>query len=162
MKTFVLILACISFCIVIGGAVYEHLAVVPIWASAPPASLTMFQGEYALAAQRFWIPIHPVTLALLLLSLALNWRTPRRWLIATMIVGYFLILVITTIYFVPELLAITQSVFSTAPDADLTRRAARWESLSLARLGALIILAILGMLAVSRRPATLSAAEVST
>lgn len=160
MKTLILILASISFCIVIGGATYEHLGVVPVWAAAPPASLTMFQGEYALAAERFWIPIHPVTLALLVLSLVLNWRTPRRWFIATTIVGYFTILVITTIYFVPELMAITRTAYSTTADPELTARAARWEMLSLARLGVLILLAIVAMFAISRSASGPATSEV--
>src|SRR5687768_10544311 len=77
-KTLLLILGSISFIIVIGGATYEHAAVVPVWASAVPASLAMFQGEYGLAASNFWIPIHPITLALLLAALIANWRTGRR------------------------------------------------------------------------------------
>ena len=50
-----LILGSISFIVVIGGATYEHLGIVPVWASAAPASLAMFQGEYGIATQRFWI-----------------------------------------------------------------------------------------------------------
>ncbi len=135
------ILGCLSFITVIGGATYEHLAVVPVWASAVPASLSMFQGEYGLAAQRFWIPIHPVTLVLLLTALVLNWRTPRRFFILTCLVGYAVILGITSVYFVPELIALTGSAYSTSVDAELTERARMWEVLSLVRLGVLYLLA---------------------
>jgi hypothetical protein len=142
LRTFLLILGGISFITVIGGAVYEHLAVVPVWASAVPASLAMFQGEYGLRAQNFWIPIHPVTLVLLAASLVLHWRTPRRNFILTTLAGYLLILVITFFYFVPELMALTQSAYSTAVDAELTRRAGMWETLSLVRLAFLVVLAV--------------------
>jgi hypothetical protein len=60
-KTFLLIFGCISFIIVIGGATYEHAAVVPRWTAAVPASLAMFQGDYGLAPANFWIAIHPIT-----------------------------------------------------------------------------------------------------
>lgn len=158
MRTFILILGCISYIIVIGGATYEHLAVVPKWATAVPASLTMFQGEYALAAQRFWIPIHPITLLLLISALVLNWRTSRRLFIAACLVGYFTILVITALFFVPELMTLTQTAYATTVDAELTRRAQVWESLSLIRLGVLIVLAVV-LLGGLSRPAGSRAAQ---
>ncbi len=142
LRTFSLILAAISFITVIGGAIYEHLAVVPVWSAAVPASLTIFQGEYALAAQRFWIPIHPVTLILLAAALALNWKSARRKLIIATITGYAAVLAITTVWFVPELLAITRSPYSNAIDPVLTQRGATWEFYSLTRLSFLILLAI--------------------
>ena len=141
-RTFSLILASISFVIVVGGAVYEHLAVVPVWSSAVPASLTMFQGEYALAAARFWIPIHPVTLVLLMAAFILNWRSERRKHIIATIAGYAAVLGITIVWFVPELMAITQSVYAPTIDADLTRRAEIWETFSLIRLAFMTVLAV--------------------
>ena len=142
LRTSLLIPACISFIIVIGGATYEHLAVVPVWTKAAPASFAMFQGEYGLAAQNFWIPIHPVTILLMVVGLVANWRNARRAYILTTLAGYLAILGVTAIYFVPELLAITQSAFSSTVDADLTRRANLWETLSLVRLGVLLVLAV--------------------
>ena len=149
-RTLLLILGSISFILVIGGATYEHLSIVPVWSSAAPASLAMFQGEYAIVPQRFWIPVHPITLTLLVLSLITNWKTPARNYILPAIVGYAAILVITFIYFVPELLSITQSAFSPAVDAELTRRAKTWELLSLIRLGVLFVLAVTLLLGLSR------------
>lgn len=149
-RTLVYVLGCISFVTVIGGATYEHLAVVPVWASAVPASLAMFQGDYGLAAQRFWIPIHPVTLVLLVAALILNWRTRRRGLIAAGLTGYALVLVITSLYFVPELMAITRSAFSSSVDPELTRRAGAWESFSLMRLGFLNVLAVIMLFGLTR------------
>ena len=140
-RTLSLIIASISFIIVIGGATYEHLAVVPVWSKAAPASLTMFQGPYALRAQNFWIPIHPVTIVLLTISLLLNWRTERRKFILVTMSGYLSVLAITAVYFVPELMSITQTSFSTAVDFELTRRANLWENLSLVRLAFLLSLA---------------------
>src|SRR5687768_12741871 len=130
MRTLLLIFSSISFIIVIGGAVYEHAAIVPVWSAAVPESLSMFQGKYGVAAQNFWIPIHPVTLVLLCTALVANWRTPRRNYILTTIAGYLAILGMTFVYFVPELLAVTQSAYSATVDPDLTVRANTWELLS--------------------------------
>ena len=107
-KTILLILGCISFIIVIGGATYEHAAVVPVWSSAVPKSLSMFQGEYGLAPANFWIPVHPVTMILLTSGMIANWKTPRRAYVIAAILGYAAVLAVTFMYFVPELMTITQ------------------------------------------------------
>ncbi len=134
-------LAILSYIIVIGGATYEHLAVVPQWTAAPPASLAMFQGTYGLQAQNFWIPIHPVTVLLMTAALVANWRSARRKPIALCMAGYLLVLVITFAYFVPELIALTTTPYAGTIDADLQARAANWETASLVRLAFLNIVA---------------------
>ena len=154
-RTISLIIASISFIIVIGGATYEHLAVVPVWSSAVPASLTMFQGPYALTAQNFWIPIHPVTLVLMSTALLLNRKTERRVFILVTLGGYLAILAVTAVYFVPELLALTETTYTTSIDAELTGRANLWEGLSLVRLVLLLALAFTLLMGLSKpdRPA---------
>jgi hypothetical protein len=134
--------ACLSFSVVIGGAVYEHLAVVPQWSAEPPFSLSMFQGKYGLNAAAFWMPIHPVTLLLLIAALVVSWKTGGRNNVLITLAGYVTILGITAVYFVPELLAITGTAFSGTIDPSLTQRANRWELLSLVRLTVLVGLAI--------------------
>ena len=149
-RTISLILASISFVTVIGGATYEHLAVVPAWSAAVPASLSMFQGPHALAAQNFWIPIHPVTLLLMTATLVLNWKTERRKFILGAIGGYLGVLAITAVYFLPELMAVIQTAYSTNIDAEITRRANIWETLSLVRLAFLLMLAFVLLLGLSQ------------
>lgn len=142
LRNILLILATLSFIIVIGGAVYEHIAVVPRWSAAPPASLAMFQGPYGLFPAPFWQIIHPVTLVFFIGALISNWKSARRKFILVSFGGYFLVLVITAIFFVPELISITTTPYSDTIDADLTARASRWETLSLVRLTFLFMLAI--------------------
>ena len=144
------ILASTSFITVIGGAVYEHLSSVPVWSSAVPASLAMFQGEYAITPFRFWMPIHPITVLLLLVAMVLNWKTERRKYILCTVAGYAAVLLVTFLFFVPELLAITQSTYSSTVDAALTNRAKTWESLSLVRLGGMLLLAVTLLFGLSR------------
>ena len=149
-KTLLLTLASIAFIVVIGGATYEHAAVVPRWTAAVPASLSMFQGGYGLAAANFWIPVHPVAIGLLVVAMLANWRTPRRNYIIATLIGYALILLATFVYFVPELMSLTQTAYAATVDAELTRRANLWEALSLARLGCLFVLAIVLLLGLSQ------------
>jgi hypothetical protein len=134
--------ACLAFAAVIGAAIYEHLGVVPRWAAAPPYSLSMFQGEYGLNPEAFWIPIHPVTLVLILATLGFSWKTSRRKNVLIVLIGYVTILIITGVYFVPELLEITGTPYSTEIDTALTGRAKMWETLSIIRLFVLTVLAI--------------------
>ena len=140
--------ACLAFSAVIGAAMYEHLCVVPQWAAAPPYSLSMFQGEYGLKPEEFWIPIHPITLLLIITTLAFSWKSTRRKNVLISLAGYVAIIIITAIYFVPELLDITGRPYSTEVDAALTERAKMWEVLSIVRmlvLGALAIVLFLGL-----------------
>ena len=142
-KDIIYSISCLGFAIMIGGAVYEHLNVVPQWTAAPPVSLSMFQGEYGLNPELFWMIIHPVNIILFVTTLIIHWKTKRIKNVAITLVAYCMILAITAVYFVPELLSITSTAFSSATDDDLTSRAALWEVLSLARLGVLMVLSII-------------------
>ncbi len=149
-KTLIYALACLSFSVVIGAAVYEHVAVVPNWKVAPPVSLSMFQGEYGLNPAPFWIAIHPVTLVLLLASILFFWKTESKKYVLITGIGYLIVLIITFIFFVPELIAITQTTFGQQVDPSLIKRAKLWETLSLVRLSFLIILAIVALIGLTK------------
>lgn len=144
LKTIFLILGSIGFILITGAALYEHIAVVPGWSAAPPKSLAMFQGEYGLNPAPFWMMIHPVTMLLLIIALILNWKNPRRKNILITLVSYFIILVITSIYFVPTLLEVTQTPYADTVDETLVARSSMWETLSLVRL--IILLGLAGYL----------------
>jgi hypothetical protein len=135
-------ICCLAFTIIIGGAVYEHLNIVPTWAAAPPVSLSMFQGEYGLKPALFWMIIHPVNLILFALTLVFHWKSDRKKNILLVLASYIIILIITSAYFVPELISITTTPLSHGVSPDLGRRAKTWELLSIARLVVLILLAI--------------------
>jgi hypothetical protein len=139
-RNFLYGLLCLSFSIIVGAAIFEHLAVWPIAFSAPPASLSMFQGEYPFSPVNFWARIHPVTLLLFIISLVLSWKTERRLHVLIPFVTYVVILIITSIYFVPEMLEIAQTPFSDQIDESLVKRGYIWQILSLIRL-----LVIIGM-----------------
>ncbi|HRE52904.1 MAG TPA: hypothetical protein PK339_15900 [Flavitalea sp.] len=149
-KNVIYAFACLSFAVVIGAAVYEHVAVAPRWSAAPPASLSMFQGKYGLNPTPFWKAIHPVTLLLLIASIILFWNTGSRPYLLITSAGYALVLIITFAFFVPELIAITSQAFSENADPSLTKRAGLWVTLSLVRLAFLIVLAITAFLGLAK------------
>lgn len=150
MKNLLLILASICFIIVIGGAVYEHIAVVPKWSAAPPRSLSMLQGDYGLHAEYFWMSIHPITLLFMISALIANWKNSRRKNILIVLGSYVLILVITSIYFVPELMEIFGTAYQDTVDEGLVQRASLWETLSLIRLAFLVVLAYILLAALTK------------
>jgi hypothetical protein len=133
-KNLLLILASLSFITIMGAAIYEAVSTTPHWSAAPPMSLTMFQGKYGLNSGLFWMIIHPVTILLLLAALVANWKNGRRKQILGVFCTYIVILIVTTAYFVPELIHIISSPFQDHVDNDLQSRAALWEKLSFLRL----------------------------
>jgi hypothetical protein len=139
-KDFLLILASLSFLTILGAGIYEALSTTPQWSAAPPSSLTMFQGKYGLNSGLFWIIIHPVTISLLVAALIANWKNSRRKPMLWVIGPYVVILIITAIYFVPELIHIITSPYQDIVDNHLQSRAALWEKLSLSRLCLVVVL----------------------
>ena len=140
-KNFLFGLSCFLFTLIIGAAVYEHIAIWPHAYAAVPASLGMFQGEYGLNSAPFWMSIHPLTLSVFLITLFISWKTARKKHVLLSIAGYVVVLITTFTYFVPELLELNGTPFSSDVNQQLTNRGTRWENLSLVRLGFLLVIA---------------------
>jgi len=87
MKDFLLILGIIAHFVLIGADIFGQIVISPVVLSAPPASLAIFQGEYAYNSTVFWQPANMVALALLIVALIANWNTPRRALLVGWFVG---------------------------------------------------------------------------
>lgn len=133
-KNIFYVLACISYCLIIGAGTYEHFAVWPVAFGEPPKSLMMFQGEYALQSESFWKLVHPATLVLFLATLGMNWKTERRKNIVIALSIYVIALIATFIYYVPELKSIIATHYADTVDADIQNRASLWITLSKVRL----------------------------
>ena len=140
-KNFLYGLSCFLFTLIIGAGVYEHIAIWPRAFAALPASLSMFQGEYGLESAPFWMSIHPLTLLVFLITLFISWKTARKKHVLLAVIGYVVVLIATFTYFVPELLDLIQTPFSTEVNQQLTNRGTRWENLSLVRLGLITVIA---------------------
>jgi len=149
-KNTVYVLACISYCLIIGSGIYEHLAIWHIAFSEPPKSLMMFHGDYALQPESFWKFIHPVTLGLLFIALALNWKTERKRFILFTLVIYIIALIATFIYYVPELKSIIGTPYTDIVDAGVQKRASLWITLSFIRLSVIFVSAFVLILGLTK------------
>src|SRR5215210_353937 len=104
--TLALFLTIILWGTLLGGIAYAHLVYFPVFLSALPDSAVVVNGPYGLHEAIFWMSIHPLLILSLIVALALNWKAkPRRRLTLISLAIYFLVLVVTQIYFIPELVA---------------------------------------------------------
>jgi hypothetical protein len=145
--TISLMLSVVPWGTLLGGIVYSHLVYLPAYLSALPDSAVVVNGPYGLREATFWLLILSLVAAL-----ALNWRLrARRKLIVVSFAVYLLVLVVTQIYFLPELMAFERSPGSGLPPADWLARSRRWERLSWIR-GAVCYAAFLPLLLALAKP----------
>ena len=84
-----------------GGALFEHLVVTPLWAHAPPASVTAW--THGTIQRPFFLVVTPTWAVLSLATLALSRSMPgpvRRWARASAIVGIGVV-IWTAAFFLP-------------------------------------------------------------
>src|SRR5690606_7513973 len=68
-----LILLCFSFAVALGGGIFEHSVLMPIWSKSPPSSFSIIQTGSGVPLQRFWIPVHIAITVFIILSLVITW-----------------------------------------------------------------------------------------
>lgn len=133
-RTISLMVSIILYGILIGGIVYAHVVFFPSYLSALPASAALTNGPYALHDEYFWTLVHPLAILALIVALVLNWKIPaRRKLIAVPLVLYVIAIIVTFLYFVPELRAFRSSPNSSVSAAEWYARGQRWQHLSWTR-----------------------------
>lgn len=144
--TFTLFSAIAFWGILLGGIAYSHTVFLPVYLSDLPHSAAIVNGKYALNEAPFWMTIHPLLISSLTAALALNWNfVARRKLIATSFVIYIAVLIVSAVYFVPELMAFAKSPESTIPASEWLARGHRWQNLSLIR-GAFCLIGFIPLL----------------
>ena len=78
--------------------------------------------------------IHPLLILSLIVTVALNWRLrTRRKLILVSFAVYLLVMIVSVIYFIPELVEFEHSTRSSVTPAEWSVRAQRWQRLSWVR-----------------------------
>jgi hypothetical protein len=118
----------------LGGIAYSHLVYFPVYLSALPDSAVVVNGPYGLHEATFWTTIHPLLILSLIVTLAMNWRErARRKLVLLSFGTYIIVIVVSVIYFIPELVAFENSPGSSLTTVQWTVRAHRWQSLSWTR-----------------------------
>jgi len=122
-----LILLCFSMAAAIGGGLYEHIVLTPLWRKSPPASFAILQPGTGVPLQRFWIPVHAAITLFVFLALVLTWRDPSvRRLLLIGLGSYIVMRVWSGLYFIPEMLAFQKIPLDTAPSAELSARVSKW------------------------------------
>src|SRR5687768_3423714 len=129
--TYSLFAAVIVWGTLLGGIAYSHIVYFPVYLSNLPESAVVVNGPHGLREARFWLTVHPLLILSLIAALALNWRSRQRRKLIVISCGiYFLVLLVTQFYFLPELLAFERSPESGGTAAEWHARAWRWEKLS--------------------------------
>jgi len=118
-----------------GAQIFETALIVPAWTAAPPASLGLFHGPYALDFKVFWIVLHSLHEVTFVLALIFCWRVSgvRQWLLVLLGV-HLAVRVWTVAYFAPTIIAFQNTPPSPAIDPVLVRKAAQWRHLNIIRV----------------------------
>ena len=160
--TYSLFLAVILWGTLLGGIAYSHLVYFPVYLSALPDSAVVVNGTYGLHEAIFWMTIHPLLILSLIVALVLNWKSKsRRKLILTSLAIYFLVLVVTQIYFLPELGAFAHSPESNVSPSEWLARGQRWQRLSWTR-GGVMYAGILPLLLALTKPVAKESERAAT
>jgi hypothetical protein len=122
-----MILLCLSMAGAIGGGLYEHIVLTPVWSAAPPSSFAIIQPGTGVPLQRFWIPVHLAITIFLIVSLVLTWpqREVRRFLLVGL-GSYIVMRAWSALFFIPEMLAFQKVPINSPPSAELSARVASW------------------------------------
>jgi len=141
--TYSLMVTVVLWGVLLGGVVYAHIVYFPVYLSHLPESSVVVNGPYGLNEAVFWMTIHPLLVLSLVVSLALNWRDlRRRKLIAMSLVVYVIILVISSLYFIPQLAEFRNSPQSNISAEEWLARGNRWQYLSWIRGSVLFIFSV--------------------
>ena len=120
-------LLCLSMALAIGGGLYEHLVLTPLWSASPPSSFAIIQPGTGVPLQKFWIPVHTAITVFLILSLVLMWRQMEvRRLLLIGLGSYIVMRVWSGLYFIRERLAFQKISLDSLPSAELSARVASW------------------------------------
>jgi hypothetical protein len=122
-----LILLCFSMAGAIGGGLFEHIVLIPLWSATPPSSFSIIQPGTGVPLQNFWIPVHAAITIFIVLSLVLTWREMKvRRLLLIGLGSYIVMRVWSGLYFIREMLEFQKVPLDSPPSAELSARVASW------------------------------------
>jgi hypothetical protein len=140
--TFLLFLA--WSCVVLGGSLYEAVAVWPLVASHPPESLAVTNQVLAVAERAgmfFWSTATPglglVALAALLTSFA-SPRPDMTWRIASTAL-VLIVIAATLLYFRPTIIRLVTGHGGGQPDEEIAAQMRQWVLFNWVRISALVV-----------------------
>ena len=112
-----------------GAQLFAVVVIVGTVTAAPPRSLAMYAGEFGYNSGPFWEMMPTVTLGLLLIALAGNWRTPRRRLLLAAMALFIAAGLFTVLVMGPVQAAVVGVGYRDTVDESLRLQAARWHLL---------------------------------
>jgi hypothetical protein len=122
-----LILLCFSMAGAIGGGLFEHIVLVPLWSGAPPSSFSIIQPGTGVPLQNFWIPVHVAITIFIISSLILTWRDIKvRRLLLIGVGSYIIMRVWSGLFFIREMLEFQKIPLDSPPSAELSARVISW------------------------------------
>jgi uncharacterized membrane protein len=129
-RPFSLFIAISFFAMLIGAIMYSHMVYMPAYLLHLPESNRLITGESGIHDEYFWMRIHPVTILSLVVCLVLNWKLKarRKFIVITLVI-YITVLVVTFLYFVPELQAFAKADPAVTVE-EWSRRGHQWQYLS--------------------------------
>jgi len=89
--------------ILIGGGIFEHLVLTPLWAGSPPESVTNW--PYGVVQAKFFAVLTPLSFVLSLALIIASWWMPRQQRKWSLVAGIVMLVlgVATVSFFVPIL-----------------------------------------------------------
>lgn len=134
LSTLILMILIIFWGVLLGGIVYSHIVYFPVLLSNLPESSVLVTGKYGLQEERFWMAMHPVVILLIITSIITSWKNkPRLKKILVSFILYAIVLIVSSIYFIPELIEFGRSATSGLPSSEWMRRSNNWMTYSIVR-----------------------------
>jgi hypothetical protein len=156
LKNLSLILATGGIFILVGAELFGHVVIAGTAFEAPPRSFAIYEGEHALGSSEFWSVVPPITLALFVAALALNWKTSRRALLVMALAAFIVIFIVSATFIFPAYQEIVSIGYRDEVLPELQQRAANWSILAYCRMAATFAVGVLMGLALLRPPAALA------
>lgn len=122
-----LILLCFSMAAAIGGGLFEHIVLIPLWSKSPPSSFSVIQPGTGVPLQNFWIPVHAAITVFLILSLIFAWRDRKvRRLLLIGLASYIVMRAWSGLFFIREMLEFQKVPLDSQPSPELSARVSSW------------------------------------
>lgn len=137
---------------IVGAVLYAHISPLRALLLYLPESSILENGPFPLKDELFWKMINPITFVFTVLALVTNWgNKERRKYIAYAAGIYTVALIVTFIYFVPEIKEFANCNNNTSvPASEWQVRGQRWYQLSWIRGVSMFIGFILMLLALTK------------